>query len=147
LQAWKKFDPAWTESLLGIEVWNRKTDGWAPSSTAPLLMPGTRLLPFVGMDFHDRNQLFPMSMELEISTSINEQSVMDCLRSRRCRPLVFTRPLGCVTKGWRGPALALAERCRRAGAKTFRSFRKSSSRKREWRPELLTNDQGQGPHS
>src|SRR5258708_3566891 len=30
-QAWKVFDSGWTDGLLGIEVWNRKTDGWAPS--------------------------------------------------------------------------------------------------------------------
>lgn len=118
--AWKKFDPAWTEYLLGIEVWNRKTDGWAPSGTAPLLLRGTELLPFVGMDFHDRKQFFPMSMELDLNAPIGELSVIECMRSRRCNASVFGRPLQRVTEGWAGPALALAEHCRRDAAKAFR---------------------------
>ncbi len=64
MKAWKVFDPAWAGDLLGMEIWNRKTDGWAPSKTATQLLEGTNLLPFVGMDFHDRRQMFPLSMEL-----------------------------------------------------------------------------------
>ena len=77
-EAWRVFDTAWTDYLLGIEVWNRKTDGWAPSSTAPPLLEDTALVPFVGMDFHDRNQMFPLSMEMDISPMVSEESVLDC---------------------------------------------------------------------
>ena len=37
-EAWKSFEPSWADRLLGIEVWNRKYDGWAPSQTAPALL-------------------------------------------------------------------------------------------------------------
>ena len=29
--AWKSFESSWADRLLGIEIWNRKYDGWAPS--------------------------------------------------------------------------------------------------------------------
>src|SRR6185295_15165799 len=44
--AWRCFDPRWAERLLGIEAWNRKYDGWAPSRTATRLLHTTRLIPF-----------------------------------------------------------------------------------------------------
>src|SRR5262249_31057107 len=50
--AWSLFDPRWAEMLVGIEVWNRKYDGWAPSRTAPKLLHDGDLVPFVGLDFH-----------------------------------------------------------------------------------------------
>ena len=53
-EAWKLFNPDWVDKLLGIEVWNRKTDGWAPSRDAWQLIQGTQMLPFVGMDFYSR---------------------------------------------------------------------------------------------
>jgi ATP-binding cassette subfamily B protein len=82
-QAWRKYDPTWSAALLGIEVWNRKTDGWAPSHAALRLITETRSLPFVGMDFHDRNQLFPLTMSLEISLAVDEGSVLQGLREGR----------------------------------------------------------------
>jgi hypothetical protein len=129
--AWKEFNPAWRENLLGIEAWNRKTDGWAPGRNSPLLLSATGILPFVGMDFHDQNQFFPMSMELNMSGRVNEQAVLDCLRSLECHARVFGCPAEQVTKGLNGIALEIAEYCRRNAAKTFRSFK----RKRRRRPE------------
>ncbi len=51
-RAWQSFEPQWGDQLLGIETWNRKYDGWAPSETAPGLF-GTAggAIPFVGLDF------------------------------------------------------------------------------------------------
>ena len=34
--AWKYFELEWADKLLGIEVWNRKYDGWAPTASARL---------------------------------------------------------------------------------------------------------------
>lgn len=61
--AWQRFDPQWAELLVGIELWNRKTDGVAPGVEARrLLSKYPTLLPFYGLDFHRNRQLFPLFM-------------------------------------------------------------------------------------
>jgi hypothetical protein len=87
-KAWQRFDAGWSEYLTGIEVWNRKTDGWRPSPDAPALLRASGCAPFVGIDFHDRGQLFPLAMVLDCSLS-SENAVVDCLRSGRCEPRAF----------------------------------------------------------
>lgn len=47
-EACRLVERAWGEYLLGIEIWNRKTDGWAPSSAASRLLEGASVVPFVG---------------------------------------------------------------------------------------------------
>ena len=123
-QAWKVFDPAWADDLLGMEVWNRKADGWAPSRTAPPLMQGTKLLQFVGVDCHDRNQMFPLAMELDTRSEVTEESVVDCLRVGRCRPTAFGRPIQEVAGGLTGATLKWAERCRRSAASAYRAWKR-----------------------
>lgn len=115
-QAWKVFDRAWVDSLLGIEVWNRKTDGWSPSRTAFPLLDGTKLVPFVGMDFHDRNQLFPLAMHLNIASPVTEDSVLECLKAHRCHAMAFGRPVCEVSSGVSGLTLSSLERIRRSAA-------------------------------
>jgi hypothetical protein len=121
-EAWKKFESQWVPNLLGIEIWNRKTDGWAPSKTAAPLIQGTSLLPFVGMDFHTRRQFFPLSTELQISGPVNEHLVLECLRSRRFRPTVMGRSLE-EPQRWRSAGLQAVEYGRRAAASAFRKLR------------------------
>jgi len=70
---WKNFDPRWTRRLLGIETWNRKYDGWAPSRTAPELLKETGVLPFVGLDFHTQRQSFPLAMALDLDGPATEE--------------------------------------------------------------------------
>jgi len=125
-EAWKKFDRQWTSQLSGIEIWNRKTDGWAPSKTALSLMKGTSLLPFVGMDFHSPRQFFPLAIHLEVQTSVSEAPVLESLAERRCRSTAFGQPLGGRgVNGWRLAGLRGAERCRRSLAMTRRLFANS----------------------
>jgi hypothetical protein len=118
------YDSAWANSLLGIEVWNRKTDGWAPSRAAFPLLERTSLVPFVGMDFHTRNQIFPLAMELDLPSEVNEASILDCLRHRRCRATAFGRPVTDIADGWFHTTLTSAERCRRSAASVYRSWKK-----------------------
>jgi hypothetical protein len=125
MQAWKHFDRKWADTLLGVEVWNRKTDGWAPSKTALPLLEGTRLLSFVGMDFHGIRQMFPLAMELDVREGVSEESVLACLRARRCRPMAFGRPLAEATSGLAGARRNVAESGRRTLAKIYRAFKKS----------------------
>ena len=119
-KAWKLYDPEWTNGLAGIELWNRKTDGWAPSRAAESLLKDSGVATFVGMDFHDRRQLFPLTMTLDLASSVNEQAILDCLKSRRGRANAFGAPLdGSLLKGAR-PALSVAECGRRTAAWAYR---------------------------
>jgi hypothetical protein len=122
-EAWKRFDPKWNEFLLGIEVWNRKTDGWSPSPHAPHMIADS-MIPFVGMDFHTARQMFPLAMRLTLSGPISESVVLDCLRSHRCSPTAFGRPLESLIRGPVGAGFRTAERCRRILARSYRNLKK-----------------------
>jgi hypothetical protein len=119
--AWTQFDPAWIPGLAGIEVWNRKTDGWAPSQDAVALIAQTSLRPFVGMDFHTRRQLFPMATVLEVPLSAAEASVVACIKDGKCGATVFGRPVArFMPRGWRQTGLRFAEFGRRTAARTVK---------------------------
>ena len=122
-EAWKFYDDSWSNALLGIELWDSKSDGWAPSRDAVPLLQRTSLLPFVGMDFHTERQFFSLVMELEVQFLITQESVLKCLANRRCRGTAFGLPLGrCGPNGWRAAGLHAVERCRRSIAVARRLF-------------------------
>ena len=123
-EAWKRFDPEWTPNLLGIEVWNRKTDGWAASKLAAPLLNKTSLLPFVGTDFHTQRQFFPLATELEIQSPVTETAVLECLKSRRCRATALNVSLEeFLVQGWRRSGMQAAEHGRRVAALVFRKLK------------------------
>jgi hypothetical protein len=124
LDAWKAFDPAWASSLLGIELWNRKTDGWARSRPAAKLLSATGLPPFVGLDFHESNQFFPLAMKLKIPKTVSEESVVGSLRARNFAATAFGRPIDSFLRGLPAPTLEVAEFCRRRAASIYRSWRR-----------------------
>jgi hypothetical protein len=111
--AWECFSPKWANSLLGIEAWNRKYDGWAPGRNAsPLLQAGSQV-PFVGLDFHTARQFFPLGMALDIEGPINEATVLECLKQRRCEARAFGLPLDERRLHRTLPLLKVAEQGRR----------------------------------
>jgi hypothetical protein len=118
--AWQCFTPQWADGLLGIEMWNRKYDGWAPSETAPALLPQADAIPFVGLDFHTQRQSFPLAMALDIEGKVTEDTVLECLRARRCSARAFGAPLGRDLFRKVVPALRMAERGRRSVASIAR---------------------------
>jgi hypothetical protein len=122
-EAWKSFNPCWTKQLLGIETWNRKYDGWAPSKTAPALIHTAGAIPFVGLDFHTRRQSFPLTMALDLDGDVTEESILDCLRLRRCRARAFGFPLSENVVRKVLPILGMAERSRRMVASVARHSR------------------------
>jgi hypothetical protein len=127
--AWKTFDPSWAERLLGIEVWNRKYDGWAPSQTAPPLLKATGIIPFVGLDFHTQRQSFPLTMSLDIAGKVTEENVLNCLRAHRCQAHAFGLPLDESHIHRAHPVLNLAEKGRRAFASIARPARRRAATK------------------
>jgi hypothetical protein len=126
---WKSFDSYWADRLLGIEVWNRKYDGWAPSQTAPGLIKRAGAIPFVGLDFHTQRQTFPLAMALDLEGLVTEEKVLHCLRARRCRAHVFSNPLSETQIHAEHPILNMAEKGRRAVASMARHMKASAGRR------------------
>lgn len=114
-------DPSWTRHFAGVEIWNRKYDGWAPNAIAAHLLPGT--VRFASLDFHARNQFFPLSMQLDLSGPITEQTVVECLRAGRCHAEMLSQPVESFLSGWRSLSLAPAERMRRLASSLRRTIR------------------------
>jgi hypothetical protein len=114
--AWKCFEPSWADRFLGIEVWNRKYDGWAPSQTAPALVEIAGAIPFVGLDFHTERQLFPLAMALDLRREVSEEAVLETLRSHRCYARAFGLSFGEGMVHKALPVLRIAERSRKMGA-------------------------------
>ncbi|SRR6266849_3090731 len=119
-RAWECYEPRWADQLLGIEVWNRKYDGWAPSEQSPTLLDGSGAVPFVGLDFHTDRQSFPLAMAVDIHPNVTEEAVLDCLRLRKCSPRAFGASLGRDLLRKALPALRIAERSRRTVASIAR---------------------------
>jgi predicted metal-dependent phosphoesterase TrpH len=113
---WRNFEPSWADRLLGVEGWNRKYDGWAPSKTAPALLQSSSAIPFVGLDFHTDRQSFPLAMALDLPGRVTEEEVLRCLRSRRCSARAFGVPLDHELLRKTMPALGIAEQGRRGVA-------------------------------
>src|SRR5262249_13924801 len=114
--AWQCFESQWEDKLMGIEIWNRKYDGWAPSETASPLLQASGAVPFVGLDFHTQRQSFSMAMAVEVSGEVSEQAILTGMRSRQCHARVFGAPLSPGLVRTALPALTLAERSRRTVA-------------------------------
>jgi hypothetical protein len=115
-KAWECFAPRWTDMLLGIESWNRKYDGWAPSERSPALIEGAGAVPFVGLDFHTDKQSFPLTMALDLEGAVTEETVLESLRARRCAARVFGSPLDQSAVRTAIPVLKIAERGRQTAA-------------------------------
>lgn len=111
--AWECFSPKWADSLLGIESWNRKYDGWAPGRRASTLLQASPQVPFVGLDFHTARQFFPLGMALDVEGPIDEAGVLECLKQRRCAARAFGLPLDERKLHRTLPLLQVAEQGRR----------------------------------
>jgi predicted metal-dependent phosphoesterase TrpH len=112
--AWSRVPREWLELLTGVEVWNRKYDGWAPSRTADRLCCANPMgIRFVGLDFHTRRQFFPLSLEVHTAERTTA-AVLDALRARRVQATVFGRPVESMLTGASRLAARSAESVRGA---------------------------------
>lgn len=113
--AWMRFDPAWAQLLIALEVWNRKYDGVAPDRRAHRLAERHVLPAFVALDFHTSRQFFPLATRFELSNGLSEQATLEALRSGRWRPEFLGRSALAFTGGMPGAFLRGLERARRVG--------------------------------
>ncbi len=122
--AWRHYSSEWEPFLNGIELWNRKTDGWSPSGDAQLLVNQTRLEPFCGLDFHRRNQSFPLAMNIELGDQPpSESTLTKAIRARAISAEAFGRPVSvCLSKPSR-LVLNGCERLRRSVAPILRRLK------------------------
>lgn len=117
-KAWQKIDDAWLPLFHGIELWNRKFDGFAPSREAVnLLNRSNKAIPFVGLDFHRANQAFPLSMMIKVCGALSEEAICDSIREARCRSLAFGCPAIYFSRGLPFIVAKLADTIRRVRSK------------------------------
>lgn len=120
-EAWRHVDPSWLPRLFGLEVWNRKYDGWAPGRWAAeqaAAHPG--VVPVAALDLHTARQLFPLALEIEITGGLVEADLLAALRRRDCRGTAFGRSLSSYTGPMPAGTLRALERLRRPVAGALR---------------------------
>jgi hypothetical protein len=112
-EAWRVIEPEWLQMCAGIEIWTRKWDGWAPNRWAAKQAHEHGLAGVVSLDLHNRHQMFPLAMELEVDTALTTGACVDALRRRRCRALVRGLPVAPVAHGPLARAAGGVEKLRR----------------------------------
>jgi hypothetical protein len=118
--AWQHLPDGWEELASGVEIWNRKYDGWAPGAAALELAARTGLSAFAGLDFHTSRQFFPLAMAGRSDGPVTAESVLGALKAGALSATVIRMPASRVAGG---PALAAArvgESARRRLARTAR---------------------------
>ena len=112
------------ERFDGIEVWNRKYDGVQPSVGATRLAEELGAVPFVGLDFHTRRQLFPLSLSAEVDRDLPpREAITRAMVELRFGARAFAAPLGASLSPPGRMFLNGSESLRRAGASAVRSIR------------------------
>lgn len=120
-EVWKRVQPDWLRMLLGVELWNRKYDGYAPNKmAASMLVERPTLIPFVSLDFHTARQFHPLAMVLDVDGAVTEQGLCDALSNGRARPTAFGLPALKLACGTAWPAMWRLERTRRGVAASAR---------------------------
>lgn len=121
-QAWQEFRSQWVPLLIGVEQWNRKVDGVAPSPEAiAIIKQNPQLFPFVGLDFHRINQFFPLAMTLELSGELVEDVIISSLLKKKAKAEVAGIPIDCFSKGLLFKTVGCFEFLRQNISKSFHS--------------------------
>lgn len=129
--AWRSFEPDWLELAGGVEIWNRKVDGWAPGSAGleVAATAGAGLWPFVGLDFHSARQFFPLAMTTAWDgRTPTVGAVLDALRAGAFAATAFGRPAAQFLHGRGLEMVRAGERVRRPLAKAYRRGRGLAAR-------------------
>jgi len=122
--AFEHIDDESLSYLTGIELWNRKYDGYAPSKVAiELLRRRPSLLPVVGLDFHTARQFHPLAMMIASSNERSAAAICTALRGGGARAMAFGLPAATLASGLALPAMCGLERARRGVAAQIRAAR------------------------
>jgi hypothetical protein len=120
-QAYAQFDPSWFQYLTGIELWNRRYDGYAPNHDVALLLRSRpELMPFATLDFHTTRHFHPLAMVLETHGPVTEDAILAAIRARRAQPTAFGLPAGRFATGPAWPAMHAIDTGRRVSLRTAR---------------------------
>ncbi len=115
--AWRTIDRSLMGELFGVELWNRRYDGYAPSREgAGLLASHRELAPVVALDFHTARQFHPLAMVIELDGELCREGIWRAMRERRVTPTAFGLPAERFARGPVRPAVAGIERLRREAA-------------------------------
>ena len=111
----RRIEQKWLHQLAGIEVWNRRYDGFAPNrDVADLLRQHPQLLAFSSLDFHTARHFHPLAMVFALDDGISEQTLVSAMRARRTRPTAFRLSALHFTREPAWSAIRGVERGRRA---------------------------------
>lgn len=121
---WRTADPTWGRVAWGVEIWNRKYDGWAPGAGGCALARRFKLPPFVGLDFHSARQFAPLAMVGDVDGPVGEIPVVAALRAGRLAPQAARISVGHLTTGRGLKAAHRLERLRSGLAEQIRSARR-----------------------
>ena len=129
--ACRTIDPACLGRFTGIEIWNRKYDGYAPSrGAAELLTRQPRAVATVGLDFHTAKQFHPLAMAMDLADGPSAAGIVDAIRQRRAQAMAFRVPALTLTRGVAWPAIREVERARREAARRVRRARRFAEARR-----------------
>jgi hypothetical protein len=85
-----RFDPELLCHLIGIELWNRKYDGYAPNrDVADTLAQRPGLMPIVSLDFHTARQFHPLAMVGQVPDELSTPAIHELLAAGEMRPRAF----------------------------------------------------------
>jgi hypothetical protein len=128
--AWRSFAPEWLALAHGVEIWNRKVDGWAPGAAGlALAARHDRLSPFVGLDFHSGRQFFPLAMSGPLDGALSTGALLGVLRAGALRPMAFGRSAASFSRGRGLEAVRAGEGVRRPLARAYRRARRVATRR------------------
>lgn len=115
--AWKDFKPSWAEALLGVEIWNRKVDGWTFNRKSLQLVKENKLFPFIGLDFHRKRQIFPLWLKLEVEKPLSIVNMNEALQKGNFTPVVLGMPAMWLSNNFFINFTILAEKSRKFAVK------------------------------
>jgi hypothetical protein len=123
--AWHRLEPECFRLLFGVETWNRKYDGWAPSAEADAVLRTRRgLVELGGLDFHTARQFFPLSLSIDCEIPSSTASILEALKHRRCTSRMFFLDIARTRRGALLRVARGAESLRRGLLPVARRFRR-----------------------
>ena len=113
----RKADLSFLKHIHGVEIWNRKADGMRPSRIAVELCVKHNLLPFLGLDFHDNRQLFPL---WNIIKGVYSGNAVQFLKNSSVHPVFAGLSYPIFLKSYMYPFLSVSDFMRKIVIRSIR---------------------------